>query len=103
MAGAALFLAGDTRFEFTDPVLADAWLPVRLVAPEAIAVFFGVLDHFPAVFSRCQIILNLIMTGKTHIRRKKIPPHLVHIRRIRVQFFIPNILMAILAGGLPVG
>jgi len=103
VTGPALFLMRNARFEFPDPVPADARLPVRSVTTNAIGVFPGILNLFPAVFSLSQIILYFIMTGQAHFRGKKIPPNFIHIRRVRVQCLFSDVFMTILTRSLAVG
>ena len=97
MAGPALVLPGDAGFEFSYPVFSEPSLVVRPVATDAIGILCGIMDFFPAVSPLLQIRLNLIVTGKTPIRRKKISTPLVHIGGIRMECLVRYAFMAVLA------
>jgi hypothetical protein len=99
VTNAALFMTGYCRIKPARTGIFDSQLFVGTVAGHAGLVFFRILNLFPAVGTPFEVIQDALMAGKAMVHMKKIADALVDIFRIRVEGPVPNLFVAVPAGG----
>jgi len=73
---------------------------MRVMAAKTRFMFFDILDFLGPVFSLLQIARNFLVANQAVVRMKTILGSFRYFFRIGVKPLFPNVLMAILAGGL---
>jgi hypothetical protein len=103
VACGTLLPSGFGRIEFTDAVVAEAWLSVGFMAADTVFVFFPFLGRPGTVNPLIQAVLNLVMTHQAVVGFEERGTPFVDVSRIGVGIREIDLIVAVDAGGLPVG